>query len=662
MKYGGVKESGKMVAWLMALLLAAAVGLTGCSTDSYDDPDAEYYKDDATANALIEPETLKSWIDNGYKTEEGNRVVILDCLPNPSGVFPYSDVESWMAGDADKIRTNMAAQYGVDAPQYIMIAKLDAAGVLGHIPGALPSVSHEGYEVTPRNDGPLLADHEVGTGSLIDQMLQRYGITKDDVLVMTTARQDYPGFCSSRLWWTLRYWGFAKKNIRILDGGNRAYAMYMKANHPTEAPLEKGVVTLANVTPSDFSVMELPKRFFDVRISIGELIDMVDSGRTSLPDDDPAKVVVLDARQPPTPFYLTDANGNGAPDIFEVSGYAYSDVTKLFTDSSMRELTLSAMLFNDPNLTVQRIPSFSMENPLPFDPAAGSPWIRFQWKDDTDPTKGMVVIPLGAKPAAFEGKIKGAKLVKNGGPQWNITVPVVTEAIGPGGTAGSTKYADKETLINAFAAAGIDGTKPIVVYCNSGALASVYAFALQEVCGFEDVRTYDGSWNEWAVMTAYEPADDTYIKNDAYTTFPSYPGGIPSAVIFADKNSYFQWDENSGWFVDAANGNDVGTSIKLGGALSGNPTWDTVSRSESVIFRPTSILNDNGTDTDGSDSDSYLQKKTYIPGVNWPTVETYPDYNGDGNEIRKEDEAYRGSTGGGGGSAPTPFVPTGGGC
>ena len=149
-----------------------------------------------------------------------------------------------------------------------------------------------------------------------------------------------------------------------------------------------------------------------------------------------------------------------------------------------------------------------------------------------------------------------------------------------------------------------------MVYCNSGALASVYAFALQEICGFENVRTYDGSWNEWAVMTAYEPADATYVKNDAYTTYPSYPAGIPSAVIFADKNSYFQWDETSGWFVDAATGVSVGSSIKLGGALSGNPAWDTLSRSESVIFRPTSVLNDNGTNTAASDQDSFYQKKT----------------------------------------------------
>jgi 3-mercaptopyruvate sulfurtransferase SseA len=646
---------------LVVLLLAGCGG--GGASDSYTDLDAQYYENDANVSALLEAATLKSWIDNGYKTEDGHRVVILDCLPNTAGVFTYSDTESWFAGNADKIRTNMEEQYGVDAPQYKMIASLDGAGVLGHIPGALPSVSHEGYEITPRNDGPVLAEHEVGTGSLIDQMLCRLGITKDDVIVMTTARQDYPGFCSSRLWWTLRYWGFAKEKIRVLDGGNRAYALHMKANFPAEAPLAKGVVTLANVTSSNFSVTELPKRFLDVRISIGELIDHVDSGRTSLADDDPNKVVVLDVRQPPTPFYLTDADANGAPDIFEVADYTYSDATQRFTRASGGTLTLSELLFQeiDPATGAPRIPTFSMTDPLPFAPATGADWIRFQWKDDADPSKGMLVLPLGAKPAAFEGKVKGAKLVKNGNPQWNVTVPVVTEALLPGSMP-STKYAEKQALLTAFAAAGIDGTKPIVIYCNSGALASVYAFALQEICGFEDVRTYDGSWNEWAVMTAYEPADDTYIKNNHFTTFPAYPVGIPSAVIFSDRNNYFQWDETENWFVDAATGVSVGNSIEPGGALDGNALWDTVSRSENVMFRATEFINDNGTNMPSDDSDSFFEKKTYVPGVNWPTVEAYPDYNGDGNEIRYEDEAYEGSTPSSDGGAPTPFTPAGGGC
>lgn len=635
--------------YALGACLISAMLLWGCgsggSSDNYTDVDAEYYKGDSTASALIEPETLKSWIDAGYRTPTGQRVVILDCVPNPAGVFPNSDVESWFAGDAEKIKTNMKAQYGEIAPQYLMIDMLDAAGVLGHIPGALPSVSHEGYEVTARNDGPILADHQIGTGSLIDQMIQRFGIQKDDVVVLTTSRYDYPGFCSSRLWWTLRYWGFSKNNLKVLNGGNKAYKM-------AGGTLDKGVVTLANVTPSTFSVNDLAQRFTDSRISIGELIELVDNGQTTNGD-----VVVLDTRQPPTPFYFTDADDNQIPDIFEVPGYTYSDSTTLFTHTATSTtLNLSQMLFNDPNLTDQRIPNFSMANPLPFDPSTAAPWIRFEWKDDADPSKGMVVLPLAAKPSGFDGIVRGATLVKNGGPQWNFTIPAVTNA------TTNMKYKTKAELLPLFAAAGIDGSKPIVTYCNSGALASIYYFILKEICGFADVTMYDGSWQEWANMTAYEPVDDTFVRNNPYTTFPSYPAGIPSAVIFADKNDYLEWDATDGFHAAIDSTLVADDHIKSGGSLSGDPTWDTIHRSERVIFRASADVNDNDLNT-AADSDSFASHHTYTDGVDWPDVTTYPDYIGLGDEIQDEDISYTGSTSTGTGSdAPTAFVPAGGGC
>ncbi|EAT15048.1 Rhodanese-related sulfurtransferase-like [Desulfuromonas acetoxidans DSM 684] len=629
-----------LCACLISMLLLWGCG-SGGSSDSYTDIDAEYYKNDATASALLEPETLISWVNAGYRTESGKRVVILDCVPNPAGVYPYSDVEAWFAGDADKIKTNMAAQYGsTGAPQYLMIDTLNAAGLLGHIPGALPSVSHEGYEVTARDDGPMLADHQIGTGSLIDQMIQRFGIQKDDVVVLTTSRYDYPGFCSSRLWWTLRYWGFAKDNLKVLNGGNKAYKM-------AGGTLEQGIVTLANVTPSTFSVTDLAQRFTDMRTSIGDLIDMVDSGATTN-----GEVIVLDARQPPTPFYFTDvldetgaavAGGNGVGDIYEVPGYTYDASTGAFTNPDGVTLNLSQMLFNDPHLATQRIPSFSMSTPLPFDVATASPWIRFHWRDDADPSQGAVILPIAAKPAGFDGIIRGAKLVKNGGPAWNVTIPVVTNA------TTNTKYASKDTLIAAFAAAGIDGTKPIVTYCNSGALASIYYFILKEICEFPNVTMYDGSWQEWGNLTAYEPTDTTFIRNDPTTVFPSYPAGIPSAAIFKGKNDYLEWDATDGFTAAIDETLTADDHITTGGSLSGNAAWDTVHRSEHVIFRATADLNDD--------------LHSYTDGVDWPDTTTYPDYLGFGDEIQDEDDSYAGSSSStGDDEGPTAFVPSGGGC
>lgn len=612
--------------------LIAALWVGGCSRTSYSNPDAEYYAADATAQTLVEPATVKAWVDAGGKTEAGQRVVILDCVPNPAGVLPYSDTESWFAGNKTKILANMDKMYGGKlSPQYKGFAGM-ADAMFGHVPGAIPNVSHEGYEVTPRNEGPILADHEVGTGDLIDQVLQKKGITKHDVLVLTTSRYDYPGFCPARLWWTLRYWGFPRAQLLILNGGNKAYAM-------AGFPLQKGV-TFPVISASTLSVTDLPKKFLEERVSLGEMISLVDSGRTTLPDSDPSKVVVLDTRQPPAAYFFKDANADGIPDVFQVPGYTYNPATKLFNDGT---LTLSELLFGAGHLA---IPFDAVNNPpINLTQPPASTYLAMNALNGAP-----LAIPLGAKEGAFEGIVRGAKVTKT--PAWNITVPALSRADGG--------YKTKDELLAIFAAAGIDGTKPIVPYCNSGALASIYYYVLKEVCGFPDVRMYDGSWQEWANLAAFEPADATYVANDDYTAFPAYPKSAPSIVFFAGKNSYFTYDPAAGQFVDSQTGAVIGTDkIKPGGTLAGNARWDTITRSQYVMFRPMATVQGPLLDLNGT---ANYRNKTFNGAVDWPSIQTVPTYEGTANQIHEQDAAYRGSSGSSGGSAPTPFVPKGGGC
>lgn len=47
-----------------------------------------------------------------------------------------------------------------------------------------------------------------------------------------------------------------------------------------------------------------------------------------------------------------------------------------------------------------------------------------------------------------------------------------------------------------YADAGIDGTKPIIVYCRIGERSSHTWFVLSQILGY-DVRNYDGSWTEY---------------------------------------------------------------------------------------------------------------------------------------------------------------------
>ncbi len=57
-------------------------------------------------------------------------------------------------------------------------------------------------------------------------------------------------------------------------------------------------------------------------------------------------------------------------------------------------------------------------------------------------------------------------------------------------------FKSAEELKKLYAAAGIDGSKPIITYCRIGERSSHTWFALSKILGYE-VRNYDGSWTEY---------------------------------------------------------------------------------------------------------------------------------------------------------------------
>jgi thiosulfate/3-mercaptopyruvate sulfurtransferase len=65
------------------------------------------------------------------------------------------------------------------------------------------------------------------------------------------------------------------------------------------------------------------------------------------------------------------------------------------------------------------------------------------------------------------------------------------EVLKPGGTMKSAAR-----LRDAFEAAGVDPSAPIVTTCGSGVTAAILALALARL-GHDDVAIYDGSWTEW---------------------------------------------------------------------------------------------------------------------------------------------------------------------
>jgi len=231
------RNSWKLSVQLL-MLIAAALLVWGCGGggSSYDAPPEV---DNAPAlgaatNVVIEPETLKSWMDEGLVGNEtgfGAKVVIID--------FRSS-------GDD----------------------RIDGACRLG------------GEDLTlTRFEGVGDAAPLVATGAMMDDVIQRLGIDENTTIVFTT---DGRAYLATRAYWTFRYWGFPKERLKFLNGGNDAFAAAYPALMNQDVP---------SPTPSTYSVKDLPGINDDLRASIGEIIEIFKTDlETSMTD------IVFDAR------------------------------------------------------------------------------------------------------------------------------------------------------------------------------------------------------------------------------------------------------------------------------------------------------------------------------------------------------------------------------
>ena len=57
-------------------------------------------------------------------------------------------------------------------------------------------------------------------------------------------------------------------------------------------------------------------------------------------------------------------------------------------------------------------------------------------------------------------------------------------------------FADAATLRARFAAAGVDGSRPVVTSCGTGVTATILTLGLR-LAGLPEGAVYDGSWTEW---------------------------------------------------------------------------------------------------------------------------------------------------------------------
>lgn len=224
---------------LIKYMLLAVLAVSFIAACGYDDVNeekakaaAEYYANDATPrSALIDAETLKSYIDAGYVTPDGKKVLILHVAAQ-DGALPA---------------TTIRGAYGLASDSYFM----------------------EG-----RSDGPITDGAMVVSGAKMDSFLRAYGIDMNTLVVLTSKGLLESGSHSqmlARAFWTFKYWGFSNNSVKILDGTDSYFgSLYPELMEAFRYGMPQ---------PSTFSVKDLPGQRMDIyRAPIGEVLDYVKAG------------------------------------------------------------------------------------------------------------------------------------------------------------------------------------------------------------------------------------------------------------------------------------------------------------------------------------------------------------------------------------------------
>jgi len=115
---------------------------------------------------------------------------------------------------------------------------------------------------------------------------------------------------------------------------------------------------------------------------------------------------------------------------------------------------------------------------------------------------GKVIIVDTREPAFFSGQQKLPFVAKAGRIKGAVNLPTVQvfDKYPPGEHMEQCcwTYKDVAALKNmATGGVGNDLSKEIIVYCDSGRVASAWWFILSEVLGYQNVKNYDGSMEEW---------------------------------------------------------------------------------------------------------------------------------------------------------------------
>jgi 3-mercaptopyruvate sulfurtransferase SseA len=253
-----VWKKGRIVlAGMCGLVALTLLAVVGCGTSGYDTPSSAAVTTQ-TPTALIQADTLKQWIDSGLVNKAGgyDRVVILDSTGNE-------------ADGSNKYNT------------------------VGHIPGAQLVLGSDAFMDDTRAEGPLSVTGDmVATGATMDALIQKAGIDENTTIVLTSGTTTT--FNMTRGYATLRYWGFPKNRIKILQGGNAGWTAAGNALSINVPTVQKSTYAVA---PNGTTTVNT-----EMRASLGEMIAYVKGIIAGNAD----KVVILDTIRPGTVSSTTD--------------------------------------------------------------------------------------------------------------------------------------------------------------------------------------------------------------------------------------------------------------------------------------------------------------------------------------------------------------------
>ena len=452
-----------------------------------------------------------------------------------------------------------------------------------------------------RNDGPMTVNYAMTDGQTIDAQLRGWGVTKDSILVVT-ANWSASGASSNvaGLWWTLHYWGFSKKNLKVLNGGNHAYRALVGTTNMGRR------TDPADYHASNFSVRDLPGDRIGLspysvgsaRVSMPEVKDGVTSG-----DFVAGRKIIVSTLVNAMYTHFNDENGNPVT----VNAYGNGFMGKIKGQKFMQAVNTTASN------------NYVTDNFTVADPA-----------------------PTGAATNITYYKYKSFEAMRN----------VFVDRDKPGRVP--LFPTDKSTRISMYCATGTNAVQFLfainmagyynsALYANSG--AEWFAMAAYQTGG--DNATVAGTAKADTDPTNPFPGID--YPGELVTPPPPYAArnasgnsvnamlDVPTQFLRYNEsaNNYSRFDKNSNYIdnIDLTPAN----SFVLG-PYHGNMKWDMTKYSDYVIML-------HNVDPATFTSTNY---------------EYHYDYDGEGDEIHKEDVKYKypeSSSGGGGGPIivdPTP--------